>query len=214
MFKNDFVYHSGAIEGLVFIMDDVNCENNEQKKFNHNLYISECFDFVLQTYSEKISEKYINSLHTILLEKKVIENIVQFDRYRIDEITINERKKPNNEKIREMMNELITKYHKEKMSLIDIARFHCQFERIHPFPHGSGSVARLIMLKQCLQNNVKPFVIEDTNKVFYRNGFVFYDTTDKPDGMKRYLKNQQMKFISKYKAMYYKLFKEECGKEY
>jgi Fic family protein len=44
------------------------------------------------------------------------------------------------------------------------------FERIHPFQKDNGRVGRLIMLKECLKNNIVSFIIEDELKTFYYRG--------------------------------------------
>ena len=55
-------------------------------------------------------------------------------------------------------------------TLEDIINFHCQFERIHPFQDGNGRVGRLIMFKECLANNIVPFIITEELKLFYYRG--------------------------------------------
>lgn len=51
---------------------------------------------------------------------------------------------------------LLTDYHK--------------IEIIHPFQDGNGRVGRLIILKECLNNNVVPFIIDEELKLFYYRG--------------------------------------------
>ena len=53
------------------------------------------------------------------------------------------------------------------VSLEDIIEFHVRFERIHSFGDGNGRVGRMIMFKECLKNNIMPFIILDKDKPFY-----------------------------------------------
>ena len=41
---------------------------------------------------------------------------------------------------------------------------------IHPFQDGNGRVGRLIAFKECLKNNIVPFIIKDSKKSFYYRG--------------------------------------------
>lgn len=60
------------------------------------------------------------------------------------------------------------------VSLEDIMEFHVRFERIHPFGDGNGCVGRMIMFKECLKNNIMPFIILDKDKPFYMRGLKEY----------------------------------------
>ena len=69
------------------------------------------------------------------------------------------------------MKKLVDEYNKkEKHSFEEIIEFHVQFERIHPFQDGNGRVGRLIAFKECLKNNLVPFLILDSKKMFYFRG--------------------------------------------
>ena len=48
--------------------------------------------------------------------------------------------------------------------------FHYEFETIHPFQDGNGRVGRLILFKECLKNNIVPFIIDEELKLYYYRG--------------------------------------------
>ena len=48
-------------------------------------------------------------------------------------------------------------------------------EHTHLFQDGNGRVGRLILFKECLKNNIVPFIIEDNLKLFYYRGLKEWD---------------------------------------
>lgn len=60
------------------------------------------------------------------------------------------------------------------VTLEDIIDFHYRFETIHPFGDGNGRVGRMIMFKECLKNNIMPFVVLDDDKPYYMRGLREY----------------------------------------
>ena len=99
------------------------------------------------------------------------------------------------QEVPEKIHQLLEKYHNtEKITLYDIAKFHAQFENIHPFQDGNGRVGRLIMFKECLKYNIVPFIIEDNLKMFYYRGLKEWNIE------KGYLSDTCLTAQDKYKA--------------
>ena len=81
------------------------------------------------------------------------------------------------EKVHEEIRKLLNSYHSKKDITIDeIIDFHVKFERIHPFQDGNGRVGRLIMFKECLKNNIIPFIIDEEHKLYYYRGLKEWET--------------------------------------
>lgn len=75
------------------------------------------------------------------------------------------------ENVANEMKEMLRWYNgKSVKTLDDLLDFHCRFERIHPFQDGNGRVGRLILFKECLANDIVPFIITDDLKYFYYRG--------------------------------------------
>lgn len=70
---------------------------------------------------------------------------------------------------------LISEYEEmDEITLEDIIDFHYKFELIHPFGDGNGRVGRMIMFKECLRNNIMPFIVLDNDKPYYMRGLKNY----------------------------------------
>lgn len=75
------------------------------------------------------------------------------------------------------MNELIQKNTNKKStmhSIERIARFHLEFEGIHPFIDGNGRAGRLILNLDLMQNGYLPINIKFTDRKKYYEAFDTY----------------------------------------
>lgn len=166
-----YIYETHTVDGTVPVNDVFEAANHFK-----------CFDFVLDTVSELLTENYIKKLHYMLKNGLMHES----DDYAV----IGEYKKyPNEvgqintalpEEVAGLMKILLKEYNnKISMDLYDIAEFHSEFEKIHPFYDGNGRIGRLIMLKQCLSNNIVPFIINEEYKHFYYIGLKEWQIDEK-----------------------------------
>ena len=74
------------------------------------------------------------------------------------------------------INKLLKEYNaKTNITLEDIIDFHFKFLVIHPFGDGNGRVGRIIMFKECLRNNIMPFIVLDKDKSYYLRGLREYE---------------------------------------
>lgn len=132
-----------------------------------------CIDLVIDDANRALSQAMMKRLHEIL--KSGTSDSRQ------DWFAVGEYKKlPNEvggqetaapEDVENRMRALLNAYNaKTRKTLRDLLDFHVQFESIHPFQDGNGRVGRLILFKECLKNDIVPFIITDDLKMFYYRG--------------------------------------------
>lgn len=136
-------------------------------------------DEIIEKARFPLNEKFIKHLHRVL---KTATSDAKQDWFALGDY----KKLPNEaggrettlpEKVPSEMKKLLDEYnHKEKVTFEDILAFHVRFERIHPFQDGNGRVGRLIMFKECLKNNIVPFIIGDDLKMVYYRGLKEWDS--------------------------------------
>lgn len=132
-----------------------------------------CIDFIIDNAKEIITEKMIKELHFMLKvgtsdSRKDWFNVGEYKKLP-NEVGGQETTDPKNVSIE--IKALLEKYNSlENKTLENIIDFHQKFESIHPFQDGNGRVGRLIMFKECLANNIVPFIIDEELKLFYYRG--------------------------------------------
>lgn len=131
------------------------------------------FDYLLNTVDLPLSAEIIKEFHRILKSGTADAQREWFaigDWKKLpNEVGGNETISPKNV---ESEIEALNKWYSQgnNISIETIVEYHYRFEKIHPFQDGNGRVGRLIMFRECLKNNLVPFIINDTHKQFYYRG--------------------------------------------
>ncbi len=132
-----------------------------------------CIDLVIEQARYMLTEGFIKQLHLTLKNGTSDSRKTWFavGDYKRLENEVGGMQTARPEDVPQKMKELLTAYNRtKKKSLDELLQFHYAFERIHPFQDGNGRVGRLILFKECLKNDIVPFIIEDDIKEFYYRG--------------------------------------------
>ena len=151
-----YIFETHTVDGVAHVDDIIEAANHFK-----------CFDYILDTIKEPITEEYIKHLHWLLKN-----GLPVYDDE--DDIVIGDYKKYPNEvgqiqtvhpkEVHSYMAELVQDFaNRQTIDLYDIAEFHTRFD-------GNGRVGRLLALKMCLANDIVPFFINDDSKMFYYMG--------------------------------------------
>lgn len=132
-----------------------------------------CIDYIIDHATDQITEIHIKQLHKILKTNTSDSQKSWFavgDYKRLaNEVGGEETARP--EDVHKKLKSLLSKYYKIKtVTLENILDFHVEFERIHPFQDSNGRIGRLLILWQCLQSGIMPFIITEELRLFYYRG--------------------------------------------
>ena len=132
-----------------------------------------CIDFIIDHAEERLTEKFIKHLHLLLKSGTSDSRKDWFavgDYKRLPNEVGGQETCPPEDVHKELKTLLTDYYHNRQQTFENILNFHVRFEQIHPFQDGNGRVGRLLMFKECLANNIVPFIITDELKIYYYRG--------------------------------------------
>ena len=188
----NFAYNSNKIEGgrltedeteEIFETDSFIPKSDEAIKFDDLTEMKNhfrLFDYILDIIDENLTKDNIIEMNKILKRNTTDE---ENPRYNVGGFKVVPNKigliniinTSNPEDVEKDLDDLLQWYKKLSVVTIeDIIEFHVRFERIHPFGDGNGRVGRIIMFKECLKNNIMPFIVLDKDKPYYMRGLKEY----------------------------------------
>lgn len=191
--QTSFIYETKTIAnigGTGIKIDDIVETTNHFK----------CFDYIINTVDEQLTEEYVKKLHSILKSGTSSEynEYAPVGRYKVFENEVGQIATATVDQVEEEMYSLLLGYNfKKEKDLAYLASFHARFEQIHPFADGNGRVGRLILYKECLKEGIIPFIVDDTRKAIYYSALEQFQVYDNHQPLIDYFASEQ-KFYANY----------------
>ena len=186
-----FAYNTNHIEGstltedqtrYIFETNTILFESDTIAKVDDILETANHFklvDYMLDIADQELTEEMIKRFHKILKEgtSDSIKEWFNVGEYKKLPNEAGSMKTTNPKNVEKDMIKLLEWYKAlSDITINEIIEFHSRFEKIHPFQDGNGRVGRIIMFKECLKNNIVPFIILDKDKLFYYRGLKEYQS--------------------------------------
>lgn len=189
----NFAYNSNKIEGsrlsedeteAIFTTSSIIAKSDNTIKIDDLIEMKnhfKLFDYCLSIVDAPLTKEIIIEMNKILKRNTSDEDNPRYNVGGFKTIPnvigiINVIHTSSPEDVEKDLDNLLKSYHnKQTITLEDIIDFHYNFEKIHPFGDGNGRVGRMIMFKECLKNNIMPFIVLDKDKPYYMRGLKNYN---------------------------------------
>lgn len=181
-------YHSNAIEGstltyaetyaILYNDNSFKIEAKEPREIYEAINHKKALELVLKSIenNEDFDERLIKKINETI--NKDIKDTIG---YRTVQVFIrgSEHVPTSPEKIPNLMNYFIYNYNNDTDDIYTkIAKYHIEFEKIHPFEDGNGRTGRLLINYELIKNDLPPVVISKDDRVKYFELIRNNDITD------------------------------------
>ncbi|MCM1046404.1 MAG: Fic family protein [Candidatus Gastranaerophilales bacterium] len=157
------------------------------------------FNKMLSSIAEPLSEELIKGFH-YELKAGVFEdraNGYAIGDYKKRANTVNNLNTTPPGDVAAEMGELINWYHGvENKNLETVTIFHSAYELIHPFQDGNGRTGRIIMFRECLANDIYPFIVQNKNRAVYVTALKKAQTKKDYSDLTAYFESEQKEYMA------------------
>lgn len=170
-------YHSNGIEGstltyaetysILYNDNSFKIQGKEPREIYEAINHKKALELVFENLQndEGFDERFIKKLN-----ETINKDIKDTEGYRKVQVFIqgSEHIPPEAEKVPNLMNYFAYNYnHDEQDIFTKIAKYHIEFEKIHPFEDENGRTGRLLLNYELLKNNMPSVVIAKEDRVKY-----------------------------------------------
>lgn len=188
--KIEFLFHSNHLEGSTFSKDNLEKLIHDRQVEGIHAYEDvietknsiDLFDKVIADSGLELDKFMLLNWHRILKKGSAdeeIHNTGVWKRYenRLRGVDL---RLASPDEVDSMMFYLLMDWKELKLpkTLKDIANFHYQFERVHPYQDGNGRIGRFVILKQCLEIGVDLVAVDAEYEKEYKQALYHAQKTD------------------------------------
>ncbi len=191
------VYNSNAIENSTLTLEETERILLEQM-LSRNVTVREIFEAknlarVMEYKRAKAGNSELNKDLILRLHRMLIggidDNIAGRFRQPGEYVRVGMHIAPAPERVERMMDDLLAEYSSDLGSyfLDKIARFHLDFETIHPFCDGNGRLGRVLINFQLIQLGLPGLILRNADKERYYQAFREYENRQATKAMENML---------------------------
>lgn len=170
-------YHSNGIEGssltyaetyaILYNDNTFKIQGKEPREIYEAINHKNALELVFTNLNSEntFDDRFIKSLN-----KLINKNIKDTEGYRNVQVFIqgSDHIPPEPQKVPNLMNYFVYNYNADMQDIFyKIAKYHVEFEKIHPFEDGNGRIGRLLINYEVIKNNLAPIVISKDDRVKY-----------------------------------------------